>query len=65
MLAQKTGFLSTGNVIFSSDVRPFEHVMTLAYTHAIKRDDAVDALSYENFINGLVASGNEDFKLVF
>lgn len=65
MEAQKAGISHTGKIIFDSEVSPFEHLVTLAYTHQIKQNDAVDATDYQNFIGKLQAGGCEDFKLVF
>jgi hypothetical protein len=33
MAAQKAGIQHTGKVILESEARPFEHLVTLAYTH--------------------------------
>lgn len=46
MEAQKAGISHTGKIIFDSEVSPFEHLVTLAYTHQIKQNDAVDATDY-------------------
>ena len=53
MSAQKAGIQHTGKLILEQEIRPFEHLVTLAYTHQIKRDDAHDAKSYEKFIDSL------------
>jgi len=53
MSAQKAGIQHTGKLILEKDIRPFEHLVTLAYTRQIERDDAKDAKSYEKFIDSL------------
>ena len=53
MDAQKAGIQHTGKMILEKEERPFEHLVTLAYTEKIKRNDAEDAKSYEKFINTL------------
>jgi hypothetical protein len=65
MLAQKAGIQHTGKIIFGSDVSPFEHNVTLAYNHEIKKNDGEDANGYDKFIDSLQAGGSTDFKIVF
>jgi len=43
MSAQKAGIQHTGKLILEKEIRPFEHLVTLAYTEEIERDDAFDA----------------------
>ena len=42
MEAQKSGIQHTGQIILGAENSPFEHLVTLAYTHEIKRNDASD-----------------------
>ena len=65
MRALKVGAQQIGQVILSSDSRPFEHYETLAYDNKIERYNSNVAASYQQYIDSINGRANTDFAIVF